>query len=306
MTKNGEIVPFGKYRGQPIELMMADVDYCNWVLKQPGIRERYAAFIAIIVNGGSAPDAETPEHNRMQALFLDQEMCVAAVRAIIGDDVIAEHIKRCLAGFCDGKYEDKDIERARLEAVAQFDDAKRSIEEERDRPRPLERPLKLYCDMTQEERKTFDAERDAAWKRRRSFDDKLSALEETIKEAGRKAAKARIVERIATGQDHEKLYATFSAQFEVNGWDVAVIPWQNLYGRDECCCIELKPVLGDDYPAVLRTIKGRCNQVRAAALIVDHFDAEGATYDQVKRMFKASDVEVRMLAEVKAMIRGAS
>ena len=71
MTKDGEIVPFGKYKGQPVEQMMADASYCEWALAQPWFRERFAALFAIIVNGGRAPDAETPEHNRMQALLLE-------------------------------------------------------------------------------------------------------------------------------------------------------------------------------------------------------------------------------------------
>jgi len=55
MTKDGEVVPFGKYRGQPVEMMMADASYCEWALAQPWFRERFAALFAIIVNGGSAP-----------------------------------------------------------------------------------------------------------------------------------------------------------------------------------------------------------------------------------------------------------
>ena len=30
-------MPFGKYKGQPVEAMMADRDYCGWALAQPGV-----------------------------------------------------------------------------------------------------------------------------------------------------------------------------------------------------------------------------------------------------------------------------
>jgi hypothetical protein len=33
-----DIVPFGKYKGQPVEAMMADRDYCAWALSQPVLR----------------------------------------------------------------------------------------------------------------------------------------------------------------------------------------------------------------------------------------------------------------------------
>jgi hypothetical protein len=40
--KGGEVVPFGKYKGQPVEVMMADASYCEsalakaWLPKRPG------------------------------------------------------------------------------------------------------------------------------------------------------------------------------------------------------------------------------------------------------------------------------
>lgn len=31
----GEVVPFGKYKGQPVEVMTADTDYCECLAAQP-------------------------------------------------------------------------------------------------------------------------------------------------------------------------------------------------------------------------------------------------------------------------------
>ena len=81
------IVPFGKYRGQPVAVMLADRGYCEWALAQPGIRERYPTFVTIVVNGGSAPDAPTPEHNRLQLLFRDPAMRAAAYCSVIGEKI---------------------------------------------------------------------------------------------------------------------------------------------------------------------------------------------------------------------------
>ena len=63
--------------------MLADRPCCEWALAQPGIRERYANFVTIVVNGGSAPDAPTPEHNRLQLLFRDPKMQIAVYRAVV-------------------------------------------------------------------------------------------------------------------------------------------------------------------------------------------------------------------------------
>ena len=73
------IVPFGKHRGQPVEVMLADRAYTEWALAQPGIRERYPTFVTIVVDGGRAPDAPTPEHNRLQLVFRNPAMRVAAI-----------------------------------------------------------------------------------------------------------------------------------------------------------------------------------------------------------------------------------
>jgi hypothetical protein len=208
----------------------------------------------------------------MQALFLDQEMLVAAVRLIIGDDAITRRIESWLSKCCSytSEYSDSDVERARLAAVAQFDDAERQIKEtiaeiEKECPQFSRIGWKSY-ELTKEERDSVLERLDAA----RS---ELDALKETIKETGHKAAAARIAERIAAGQDHKSLYSGLSAQFEYSGWDVFIDGAFRL-------SIELKPVLGDDFPAVLRTIKGRKYEGVWRVLIVDRFDAEGASYDQ--------------------------
>jgi hypothetical protein len=168
--------------------------------------------VQVIVNGGALADADTPEHNRMQALFLDPAMCAAAYRAIVG-------------GVMD---------------------------------------------------------------------------------------------------DGQAVHIAESVQFEVGGWDVVL---RRALGETRpSIAIELKPSLGDDYPAVLRKMRARAGAARAehiiagrgghydpraalrgdhfyavhVALIVDHFAADGASWDQVVRIFEASGFVVRKLAEVRA------
>jgi len=52
--------------------------------------------------------------------------------------------------------------------------------------------------------------------------------------------------------------------------------------------IEIKPAMGDDYPAVLRQMKASyCN-----VLYLVSYTGSGATLDQVKRMFKAAGIRV--------------
>ena len=66
-----EIIPFGKYKDKPLETMLADQNYIDWLLKQPWFREKYLNIYNIIVKTSQEP-AETPAHNRIQMMFLDK------------------------------------------------------------------------------------------------------------------------------------------------------------------------------------------------------------------------------------------
>jgi hypothetical protein len=50
--KGGEVVPFGKYKGQPVEVMMADPPYCERVMAQPWFRDKLGALSAASTAGG--------------------------------------------------------------------------------------------------------------------------------------------------------------------------------------------------------------------------------------------------------------
>lgn len=68
--KPGELVPFGKYRGQPVEVMLSDFNYCEWLMSQDWFKQRFQPIYNVIIQG--VPESQdSPEHNAMQAKFLD-------------------------------------------------------------------------------------------------------------------------------------------------------------------------------------------------------------------------------------------
>jgi uncharacterized protein (DUF3820 family) len=75
------IVPFGKYKGQPAETMAADRQYCEWLLSQPWAKGKLGAVYNIVINYGAEPQ-DTPEHNEMQARFLDDEFCLSVLKQV--------------------------------------------------------------------------------------------------------------------------------------------------------------------------------------------------------------------------------
>lgn len=87
MLDEKSVVPFGKYKDQPVDLLLADNDYRDWLLMQPWFRDRYVNLYQTIVNYGAQP-SETPEHNEMQVAFLDDDHCLSVARAVIAPRVI--------------------------------------------------------------------------------------------------------------------------------------------------------------------------------------------------------------------------
>jgi len=76
-----EIIPFGKYKGQPVDVLIADREYREWVMAQDWMRSRYANLYQTIINYGGPPQ-DSPEHNEMQAAFLDNELCMRLAKKL--------------------------------------------------------------------------------------------------------------------------------------------------------------------------------------------------------------------------------
>jgi hypothetical protein len=188
------IVPFGKYKGHPVEVLAADHAYCDWLVAQAWFRERYGNFYTLIVNNFAEP-SETPEHNALQARFLDGQLCRKLFRAVIDSA-------------------DKDIK--------------------------------------------------------------------------------------------------ISTDFEVHGWDVLIRAGfpdgSHKYILDRNFYIEIKPSLGDDYPAILRQMKANWRHTsegwgRYGVLVFDQFTAAGASLDQVRAIFAAAGFRVLALGEIEHVSR---
>ncbi|MER6971170.1 hypothetical protein ABT304_08965 [Nocardioides sp. NPDC000445] len=76
-----EIVTFGQYKGQPIEVLLADRNYCEWLLSRHRFAERESVLYQTIINYGGPPQ-DSPEHNQMQAKFLDKDYCLALAKLL--------------------------------------------------------------------------------------------------------------------------------------------------------------------------------------------------------------------------------
>ncbi len=67
-----EVVPFGKYKGKPIEVMQQDKAYCEWLAAQSWFRSHFSGIHTLVVNNFGKP-TDTPDHNELQARFTDND-----------------------------------------------------------------------------------------------------------------------------------------------------------------------------------------------------------------------------------------
>lgn len=77
MSENN-IVQFGRYKGKPIEVMIADQGYCDWLKAQEWFRN--SPLYQVVINARLEEPQDTPEHNEMVARIIDQHYGFIALR----------------------------------------------------------------------------------------------------------------------------------------------------------------------------------------------------------------------------------
>lgn len=100
-------------------------------------------------------------------------------------------------------------------------------------------------------------------------------------------------------------WKNFSVNFEERGWDVVVSAQYEVATRDHAidwggvCKIELKPIIGEEFPSVLRQVKSRNS--RNSAVLVEEFTAKSVNFNDVKTIFAASQVNLLRVSDIKML-----
>jgi uncharacterized protein (DUF3820 family) len=245
MTEQANVVPFGKYKGRGIEeLLIDDPAYLQWLASQDWFRTKFVALHQIIINRGAEPD-ETPEHNALQVLFLDDAFCLQFARRI--EPNFEENLH-------------KRLERERQGGIAT-----------------------VKTTLTR-----------GYWPSGRSFNREQAEQE-----------------LLALSDPTTKLQV--HRQFEVRGIDVilsislAMTRPDTPVEQGPKLHIELKPTVGDDYPAVLRQMRASYPAVRphtvpdgANVLLLEQYTGKGATQEQFVQTFKTANITVVFRDELPA------
>jgi uncharacterized protein (DUF3820 family) len=83
------IIPFGKHKGRTIEELIADdPQYIEWLSSQSWFTEKFNVLYQVILNRGAEPE-NTPEHNRLQMKFHNDDFCIAFAKHFFPDQTFS-------------------------------------------------------------------------------------------------------------------------------------------------------------------------------------------------------------------------
>ena len=218
-TQSLPLVTFGMYKGQPITKLMNDTNYLEWCKQQVWF-QKYPIIYNICVNQTitTNKDGKTPEHNKLQNLFLDNQNVIKLLRKII-------YNKK--GPFPKNKHYDF---RCEFEGMFNWDILIENINIYKCRSDEPDMCVEDYC------------------------------------------------------------YDT------------------NIKSKHNDICIEIKPLLGDDYPCVLRKMKTQMELTKKEyswkyapsnyVLLVKEFDANSTTKEQLIQIFIQSRIKIIFIDEL--------
>lgn len=288
-----QTMPIGKYRGKSVLEAVQDRNYIEWLLQQPWFKERHPKvhinITSIINNSGMISDVKTPEHNKLQAMFLEDE-----------EDVLKKLIKSY-----DWTVPCNNLKRERLKAVSVLSwlksiDLTQSTEkdgyftkEAREKaPRLLSELIKKYQNLDSGT-VIYNLAADAEVPLGRFFADCLVSV------------KVRNIHTFKHSDGNGHTEHTFFQQLGYLGISskppeyiayeqVDVLKWY----------IELKPTVGDDYPHILRKVRqvqaelGRGSFNEMSYVVVTESYSGSVSLAAVRKMFKTAGVEFLLLSDI--------
>lgn len=274
------IIPFGKYRGQPIEAIAEDRSYVDWLLAQPWFRERYAGLYSVVINNFCEP-SDTPEHNAMQARFLDEQFRMrfgaVALQGKVKTSVqclmpsvkaLADYIDRCSVPQAIDKSE---FSASKFRYLRYGDGSVRMIQTWQER----QLRTRLMRD---------DAEW-SGWSDQKLFFS--FPCGQIFKTSG-----------LAFEQGYDVSFSCssigVSSHRESNSGETGIDYPSFSELQAESLRIEIKPVIGDDYPSILRQVK----RSSANYILTKEYNGVGASLEQVVEIFKLSGVQIVFESDV--------
>lgn len=278
------LIPFGKYKGQPVEVLKQDPKYVEWLKGQDWFSSQHKSIYTLIVNNFGIA-SETPEHNEMQVKFLDEWYSLKLAYVIVGDKLFK----------CNQKYFED-----RLSAFLEL--VRRGIEE---RERGLENKFskglgKYYSQEDYGKDKTRTTVQLREWLA--NFKRQLEGLPQQ----GMLSIGAVEFEKKGVDVSYSLSYGWGDAckLFRSDFTDLDALERNAIPGNWKACnasydfTIELKPQVGDDFPGVLRQMKASQSRV----LVLKDYTGTGVNQEKFNQYFTSQKIRVVFEREIERTV----
>jgi hypothetical protein len=259
------IIPFGKYKGQPITSLLSDAEYLTWCKQQEWF-QKYTVIYNICVNQTittNTQGSKTPEHNKLQNLFLDREFKFTFIDKLFGINKTLEDLSQL--------YKTE-------EYIKYFGEQRFNTDE----------PIGMYSKF----------ETDFNWDVCLTTKTNYGSIDLDIKYWNEKF----------------NIYNTLFSTIKNVEWNCK----SNRYNEDKECWIyislplnklyiEVKPLIGDDYPNVLRKMTTQIKLTETSdknrggklyILFVKEFLSSTTTKEQFVQIFNQSNIRVLFLDDI--------
>lgn len=258
------VIPFGKHKGMTVAEMLAiDPAYADWVANQGWVAERFAELHAAILARGAVSD-DSPEHNTIQARFLEPEFRTACLLAADPESlkVTRDEFKKRLILLT--KY--------------QISDA-RDLLKRKEEEGIISRATRIL--------KTAPVELDEL---------KSDSIPFTLTTAVK--FEVRGVDAVI----HWQFSVERKMDWQECIRSGAINPDLSKHGEGNydrgALNVEIKPSMGDDFPTVMRQME----RLRARALVLEEYTGRAVPAPQIRQMFAASGYSLVFLRDIEAEI----
>ena len=295
-TQSLPIVPFGKYKGQPVTTLIKDTKYLEWCKQQEWLKTHKVIYNICVNQTITTTDtnSKTPEHNKLQNMFLNEPSQIKLLNILFGGNVDKKFKKKFKFLILDEEF------------ISHFGIIKMP---------QINRSLKK-SKIVFEEKYNWDFIL-------HYFDCQnimLKTKTDTTKISKDKLYNILKKYKFIYSSDEEiKVFDTYIEEnIEDDNYSVYI---------DTYCCMcnvfcELKPVLSDDYPCVLRKMKTQieftktdkdfnnkmsikyfdktdiCYIKRKYILIIGNFKSTTTSKEQLIRIFKQSNIHIIFTEEI--------
>ena len=287
------VVTFGKYKGQPVTTLLADTKYLEWCKQQDFFKQHKTVYnICVNQTIQSNQPSKTPEHNKLQNLFLKREFLLDIAKYLNKFDKTLSELEKL---YCTEEYK-KYFGDQRFDMNLCLKDIRFTQKFEAE----FNWDVILYNNSSWSnyiyvneifvpDVKYYDS---FTGKKERS--DRSNEATTHVEE---------LIER-----DLPYLHKICSKRCDKNvGEDEKYKVYLSVYFGLSTLYIEIKPLLGDDYPNVLRKMTTQIKLTKSQSpgmfrgewiLLIGEYSSTVTTKKELVQIFGLSDIRVMFVGDI--------